>query len=59
MVASPTFKASYTGLLTLAPEVHLRPVLVELGAVTPTRALYVLESQRRTSSGAVQRAIAA
>ena len=70
--ASPTYKASYTGLLklfldqiagdsmggivavpmmlgagpahALAPEVHLRPVLVELGASCPTRALYLLDS---------------
>lgn len=70
--ASPTYKASYTGLLkvfldrfpgngldgvvavplmlgagpghALAPEVFLKPVLAELGAVLPTRALYVLDS---------------
>lgn len=70
--ASPTFKASFTGVLklfldqfgndglagvvavplmlgaaphhALAPEVQLRPVLVELGASCPTRALYLLES---------------
>ena len=73
VVASPTFKATYTGLLksffdrygtnaltstvaipvmtgagpvhALAPEVHLRPLLVELGASTPTRSLYVTEQQ--------------
>jgi FMN reductase len=73
VVASPTYKASYTGLLksfldwfattdlagvvvvpvmvgaapqhALAVEVHLRPVLVELGATLPTRGLYVVESQ--------------
>jgi FMN reductase len=73
VVASPTFKATYTGLLkaffdrypsdalagtvavavmtgaapihALAPEVHLRPLLVELGASTPTRGLYVTEQQ--------------
>ena len=72
VVASPTYKATYTGLLklfldrfragslagvvaiplqlggdwrhSLAPEVHLKPVLAELGAATPTRALYLLES---------------
>jgi FMN reductase len=72
VVASPTYKASYTGLLkafldrfghdslagtvgvplmvggtpehALAPEVHLRPVLVEIGLSQPTRALFVLES---------------
>jgi FMN reductase len=73
VVASPTYKASYTGLLkafldwfsttdlsgvtvvplmvgaghqhALAVEVHLRPVLVELGASLPTRGLYVTEAQ--------------
>jgi FMN reductase len=73
VVASPTYKASYTGLLkafldwfsstdlsgvtvvplmvgaghqhALAVEVHLRPVLVELGASLPTRGLYVTEPQ--------------
>jgi FMN reductase len=29
----------------LAPELHLRPVLVELGATVPTRALYVMDAQ--------------
>jgi FMN reductase len=29
----------------LAPEVHLRPLLVELGASTPTRGIYVTEAQ--------------
>jgi FMN reductase len=70
--ASPTYKATYTGLLKifldrfpangldgvvavplmlgagpghqLAPEVFLKPVLAELGATLPTRALYVLDS---------------
>jgi len=73
VVASPTFKATYTGLLkaffdgyatnvlssvvavgvmtgaapihALAVEVHLRPLLVELGAVTPSRGIYVTEQQ--------------
>jgi FMN reductase len=73
VVASPTYKASYTGLLKsfldwfsttdldgvtvvpvmvgagpqhmLAVEVHLRPVLVELGATLPTRGLYVTEDE--------------
>jgi len=72
IVASPTYKATYTGLLklfldrygnnglagtvavpvmtgaapihALAPEVSLRPLLVELGASVPTRGLFVLES---------------
>jgi FMN reductase len=70
--ASPTFKATYTGLLKLfldqiptdglagvvavplmlgagpghllAPELLLKPVLVELGATCPTRGLYLLDS---------------
>jgi len=73
VVASPTYKASFTGLLkafldwfgtsdlsgvavvplmvgagpqhALAVEVHLRPVLVELGASLPTRGLYVTEDR--------------
>lgn len=72
VVASPTYKASYTGLLklfldrigrgaltgvtavplmlggdlrhTLAPEVFLKPVLVELGASCPTAGLFLPES---------------
>jgi FMN reductase len=71
--ASPTYKASYTGLLklfldqiptdgllgtvavplmlgagphhALAPELLLKPVLVELGATCPTKGCYVLDSQ--------------
>ncbi|MCG8925769.1 NAD(P)H-dependent oxidoreductase [Lentzea sp. CC55] len=71
MVATPTYKAAYTGLLkavldqappgwlkgklvvplqiaaadrhALAVEVHLRPVLAELGAVVP-RALFLNEA---------------
>ncbi|MFA1545967.1 NADPH-dependent FMN reductase [Actinomadura chokoriensis] len=73
VVASPTYKATYTGLLkvfldrlpggalasavalpllvmgdakhALAVEVHLRPLLVELGAIVPTPGLAFLESQ--------------
>ena len=72
VVASPTYKATYTGLLklfldqfataeglagvvavpvmlgagpahALAPELLLKPVLVELGATAPPRGLYLLE----------------
>ncbi|TQL40357.1 FMN reductase [Homoserinimonas aerilata] len=72
IVASPTFKASYTGVLklfldqfdtgtglagvtavalmlgagpthALAPELLLKPVLVELGATTPAQGLYLNE----------------
>ena len=73
MVASPTYKATYTGLLklfldgygpsplagveavplmvgaaphhALAVDVHLTPLLLELGAPVPRRGLYVLESE--------------
>ncbi|KQY43827.1 NADPH-dependent FMN reductase [Cellulomonas sp. Root137] len=73
VVATPVYKASYTGLLkafldlygpgalsgviavpvvvsgnpahALVGEVHLRPLLVELGAVVPTRALTLVEHQ--------------
>ncbi|NHC24157.1 NAD(P)H-dependent oxidoreductase [Nocardioides sp. IC4_145] len=71
VVASPTYKATYTGLLklfldrfsatglrgvavplmlgagphhALAPELALRPLLGEIGATVPTRALYVLDA---------------
>ena len=71
MVASPTYKATYTGLLklfldqigtgdlagvvavplmlgagpghALAPDLLLKPVLVELGATTPTQGLYLID----------------
>jgi len=73
LVASPTFKGTYTGLLkafldllpyrglegvvalpllvmgspqhSLAVDVHLRPLLVELGASVPTPGLALLESE--------------
>jgi FMN reductase len=73
VVASPTFKATYTGLLkafldwfpqtglsgvtvvplmlggapehALAVEVHLRPLLVEIGATVPTRGLFILDNE--------------
>ncbi len=73
VVASPTYKATYTGLLklfldrfpggtglsgvavplmlgggpthALAPELCLRPLLTELGAVVPVAALYVVDSR--------------
>ena len=59
VVASPTYKATYTGLRgvavplmlgagpahALAPELHLRPLLSELGASVPAPALYVLDHQ--------------
>jgi FMN reductase len=73
IVASPTYKATYSGLLKvffdrfaggslagkaavpillggapnhlLAVDVHFTPLLLELGAVLPTRGLFVLESE--------------
>jgi FMN reductase len=81
--ASPTYKASYTGLLKafldrygnnglagvtavpvmtggwpghlLAVEVHLRPVLIELGASVPSRGLYVTEPELADVDKAVAR----
>jgi FMN reductase len=82
VVASPTYKATYTGLLksfldryntrglagvvavpvmvggtsqhSLAVEVHLRPLLVELGAVVPTRGLFVLDGELEQLSETVE-----
>jgi len=79
VVASPTYKASFTGVLklfldqfaagglagvvafplmlggawqhALAPEVFLKPVLVELGATCPVRGLYLLESDYESPPG--------
>ena len=81
--ASPTYKASYTGMLKafldrygsnglagsvavpvmtggwpghlLAVEVHLRPVLVELGATVPARGLYITEPEFGDLGAAVDR----
>ena len=81
--ASPTYKASYTGMLkafldrygsnglagtvavpmmtgawaghSLAVEVHLRPVLVELGATVPARGLFVTEPEFAELDAAVAR----
>jgi FMN reductase len=77
VVASPTYKASYTGLLklfldgvdagslagvtavplmlgghwrhSLAAELLLKPLLVELGATVPTRGLFLLDSDYTAS----------
>jgi FMN reductase len=77
IVASPTFKATYTGLLKLfldqfgagelkgivavplmlgaapqhamAPELLLKPVLVEIGCTCPTPGLYLLDSNYESS----------
>lgn len=73
VVASPTYKATYTGLLKLfidmlppngwsgkfaipvmvggsphhsmAVETFMRPLLIEVGAVCPTKGLYMMDSQ--------------
>jgi FMN reductase len=86
IVASPTYKATYTGLLKvfldrlpagaltgvtavplmlgghwahgLAPELLLKPVLVELGATTPTKGLFLLDSEL-TSGKALESWLAA
>lgn len=83
VVATPVYKASYTGLLkafldlygpgglagvvavpvvvsgnpahALVGEVHLRPLLVELGAVVPTRSITVVESQLADLDPVVER----
>jgi FMN reductase len=77
LVASPTYKASYTGLLklfldglgsgslagvtavplmlgahwrhSLASDLLLKPILVELGATVPTRGLFLLDSDHADS----------
>lgn len=76
VVASPTYKGSYTGLLklfldrfgagsmtgtavpvmlgghwkhALAPELLLKPILVEIGATCPTSGLFLLESEYEAS----------
>jgi FMN reductase len=81
VVASPTYKATYTGLLkafldrygnnpltatvavpvmtgaaaihALAPEVFLRPLLVELGATVPSRGLFVTETEFADLDGVI------
>ncbi len=97
VVASPTYKAAYTGLLklfldqfdkdelggvptvalmtggsaahALAVEVHLRPVLIEIGASLPARGLYfagpevddpapVIETWLATAAAPLRRALA-
>jgi FMN reductase len=78
VVASPTFKGTYTGLLklfldqfgageldqkltfavmlggsvahALAPEITLRPVLVEIGASCPAPSLYLIDKEYETSA---------
>jgi FMN reductase len=82
VIASPTYKATYTGLLksfldwfgqtglatvvavpvmvggspihALAPEVFLRPLLVEIGAIVPTRGLFILDGELEQLSATVE-----
>ena len=81
VVASPTYKATYTGLLkafldrygngalagvtavpvmtgasvghSMAPDTNLRPLLVELGATVPSRALYFVTDDMNRMNDAV------
>ena len=83
VVASPTYKATYTGLLkvfldrfnrgdlsdvdvvvplmtgggpahSLAIDVHLRPLLIELGASTPTAGMYLFGDDLAAPDGAIE-----
>lgn len=82
IVASPTYKGSFTGLLklfldefdqdeldgtftvpfmtggnsmhALAVEVHLRPVLIEIGASCPTRGVFLVDAQLDEPDGALR-----
>jgi FMN reductase len=51
-VAVPVMTGGWPGHL-LAVEVHLRPVLVELGATVPARGLYVTEPDISTPDAAI------
>jgi FMN reductase len=53
-VAVPVMTGGWPGHL-LAVEVHLRPVLVELGASVPSRGLYVTEPELPTLESAVEK----
>jgi FMN reductase len=53
-VAVPVMTGGWPGHL-LAVEVHLRPVLVELGATVPARGLYVTEPEFPTLDAVVAR----
>ncbi|GAA1003013.1 FMN reductase [Acrocarpospora pleiomorpha] len=82
IVATPTYKASYSGLLkafldryshralhntlavavmtgggmdhAMSPEAHLRPLLIELGAVVPCASLYFLTSRMHEMDAVVE-----
>jgi FMN reductase len=53
-VAVPVMTGGWPGHL-LAVEVHLRPVLVELGATVPARGLYVTEPEFDDAGAAVRK----
>lgn len=87
IVASPTYKGSYTGVVklfldlipadglvgvtafplmlgagpghALAPELLLKPVLVELGATCPVKGLYLLDSKYADADAAAEWLVAA
>ena len=54
VVAVPVMTGGWAGH-SLAVEVHLRPVLVELGAVVPSRGLYVTEPELPDLTAAVSK----
>jgi FMN reductase len=54
VVAVPVMTGGWAGH-SLAVEVHLRPVLVELGAVVPSRGLYVTEPELPDLDAAVSK----
>jgi FMN reductase len=58
VVAVPVMTGGWAGH-SLAVEVHLRPVLVELGATVPSRGLYVTEPELATLDAAVSKWAAA
>jgi FMN reductase len=58
VLAVPVMTGGWAGH-TLAVEVHLRPVLVELGATVPARGLYVTEPELTDVDAAIARWAAA
>lgn len=53
-VAVPVMTGGWAGHM-LAVDVHLRPVLVELGAVVPARGLFITEPEIGGPAAAVER----
>jgi FMN reductase len=58
VLAVPVMTGGWAGH-TLAVEVHLRPVLVELGATVPARGLYVTEPELTDVDAAIAGWVAA